>query len=128
MLRMFAAIFVVAVSFAPAASAQSPYDTFGKVLMPFIGLLAEKGEGDRAGALSLRVEEASGVAPELAGAQAEFALQFPDRVRLSAPLFGSRITLCRRGETVWVSPGSAVKALLENPEIAARLPEPNREF
>src|SRR4051812_9664372 len=110
MLKRFTALALAAALVASAGVAKdNPYDTFGKVLMPFIGLLAEKGEGDRAVALSVRVEEASGVAPELTGAQADFALQFPDRVRLSAPLFGNRITLCRRGETVWVSPGSAVK-------------------
>jgi hypothetical protein len=128
MLTRLAVFAFAALLYVPAARAQNPYDTFGKVLMPFVGLLAEKGEGDRALALSLRVEEATGVPPELAAAQADFAVQFPDRVKLSAPLFGNRVTLCRRGDVVWVSPGSAVKALLQNPEIAARLPEPNREF
>lgn len=128
MLTRLAAFALAAALFVPSARAQNPYDTFGKVVTPFVALLAENGGGDRAVALSLRVEEASGAAPELAAAQGELALQFPDRVRLSAPLFGSRLTLCRRGDTVWVSPGSAVKALLQNPEVAARLPEPNREF
>ncbi len=112
----------------PAAARENPYDIMAKVLTPLLGVFSEKGKGDRAVSLSLRVEEATGLPTEVAGAQADLAIESPDRLRVSAPLLGPRVTLCRQGKTIWVHPGSALKALLESPEIASKLPEPNRDF
>jgi hypothetical protein len=113
---------------APAPAADTGYDVVAGVLTPFLGLFAEKGKGARAVSMTLRVEEAAGLPPELVGAEAEIALEPPNRFKVTAPFFAQRMTLCRNGQTVWVYPGSALKALLENPEIAAKLPKPNRGF
>jgi hypothetical protein len=124
--RVFTAALVLFAT--PLRAAENPYDILGKVLMPFLTLFSEQKGAERAASMTLRVEQVSEAVPELAAAEADFAMQAPDRVRLSAPLFGRRITLCRRGDVIWVAPGSVVKALLENPEVTRRLPEPNRDF
>ena len=114
---------------APALAAEeNAYDLLGRVLAPYTSLLAEDGSGARALSLFLRLEESRGFSMELAGLHAELTLQYPDKVRLRAPLLGNEYTLCRRGQTLWVHPGSQLKALLQQPKIAERLPAPDRKF
>ena len=59
------------------------------------------------------MEEVSGRLPqEMKGARLEAAVEFPDKVRLSAPVLGETITVCRNGNEVWATPGAKVEFLL----------------
>jgi outer membrane lipoprotein-sorting protein len=49
-------------------------------------------------------------------------------LRVSAPLGGEPITVVRNGQKIWAYPGSRVKALLADPQIAKTLPDPDKKF
>ena len=45
----------------------------------------------------------------LEGALFDFKVEFPDKVRLQAPVLGEEITVCRNGNDVWAVPGAKVE-------------------
>ncbi len=99
---------------APLRAEENRYDVVSKLLTPFIGVLAKTTRSpNRALLLSGRLERLTGVPPELAGATAEVALQFPDRLRIRGPVLGEEVTICRDRQQVWVTPSARVKTLLE---------------
>ena len=49
----------------------------------------------------------------MAGASLQAAVQFPDKVKLQAPVLGEEITVCRNGDNVWAYPGAKVEFLLK---------------
>jgi outer membrane lipoprotein-sorting protein len=118
------------VLFLPAARArENPYDVVGKVLAPYTQVIAGSTKTkNRAITMQLRLEQASGGDPKLAGTRVDFAVQMPDRLRVTAPLGGERITVCRDGQKIWAFPGSRLQALLADPAVAKTLPEPDRKF
>lgn len=108
---------------------ENPYDVLSQVLMPFVQVLAEKGKSpDRAVTFTAQLEALTGMPPELAGATVDLALQYPDKLRIEAPVLGQRFTICRRGQELWVSPGSKLKALLEASGAEEKLPPPNKKY
>ena len=107
---------------------EQAYDLLGRVLHPYASLFAEGGDEPRALTLAVKVETSQGFSMDLAGQSAEVSVEYPDKLKIRAPLLGEEYTVCRRGETLWVFPGSKVRALLAQPEIARRLPEPDRRF
>lgn len=92
----------------------NPYDVIGKVFQPFWSvLLAASKNPNKACVMTLRMTEVSGRLPkEMVGATLQAAVQFPDKVRLSAPVLGETITVCRNGNEVWATPGAKVEFLL----------------
>jgi len=104
-------------------AAENKYDALAKLLMPFANLLAEHSRNpQRAVQLSARLESMSGLPAALAGARAELALEYPDKLRLRAPVQGEMLTLCRRGQVLWVSPGRRATALLQAASADRKLP------
>jgi len=93
----------------------NPYDVIGKVFQPFWSvLLANNGGGDKACTMTIQMVEVSGRLPaQMAGATLKAAVQFPDKVKLQAPVLGEDITVCRNGDTVWATPGQKVDFLLK---------------
>jgi hypothetical protein len=55
--------------------------------------------------LTARLERLTDLPPALVGSRAEIAVQYPDKFRLRAPVLGEELTICRRGQEVWVWPG-----------------------
>ncbi len=107
----------------PAASAPNKYDVLAQVLMPFANVFAQQTKNpNRAMQLAMRLESLTDLPEALAGTRAEFSLEYPDKLRLRGPVLGESLTLCRRGQELWVSPGSKVDALLR------KLPPEDREF
>ena len=49
----------------------------------------------------------------MTGASLQAAVQFPDKVKLQAPVLGEEITVCRNGDKVWAYPGAKVEFLLK---------------
>lgn len=114
-----AAIVAGAVAAAASIAAEgaprgNPYDVIGRVFRPFWGvLLTETNDGHRAATLELEMADVTGRLPvQMRGARLEAAVEFPDKVKLSAPVLGETITVCRRGEEVWAVPGAKVEFLL----------------
>lgn len=92
----------------------NPYDVIGKIFQPFWGvLLAETKSPNRAATLTIEMSEVSGrLTGNMKGATLKAAVQFPDKVRLEAPVLGEQFTICRNGNEVWATPGSKVEFLI----------------
>lgn len=105
-------------------AAENRYDLFARVLTPFLSIFAQQSSSpNRALQMSGRLEQMTGVPPALIGGTAALALQYPDKVRLRAPLLGEEVTLCRRGQEVWAYPASKIQPLLEVAAAAKKLPK-----
>ena len=111
----------------PAARAEeNRYDVLGRALLPFANVFAKDTKSpNRALVLSGRLELMTGLPAALVGSRAELALQYPDMLRLRAPVLGEEVTICRRGQKVWVYPGEKVAALLEVARALKKLPKAN---
>ncbi|MHA3771945.1 LolA family protein [Verrucomicrobiota bacterium sgz303538] len=108
---------------------ENPYDTLGKVLMPFANLFAEKTRNpDRAATMTLQIEEGTDVPEALRGARVDVAFESPDKLKLHGPVLGEELTICRRGQELWVTPGSKVEALLNAASADKKLPPENPNF
>lgn len=110
-----------------SAPSENRYDIVGKVFRPFFGVLLVGGkEADRAASMRLVMKDVTGRLPkEFAGATLQAAVQFPDKVKLSAPVLGEEITVCRNGDEVWATPGEKVEFLLK--QFAGKLPKPTKK-
>ncbi|MEI6072527.1 MAG: hypothetical protein WCS31_12095 [Verrucomicrobiae bacterium] len=97
-----------------AAPRDNPYDVIGKIFQPLWGvLLADTKSPNRAATLTIGLAEVSGRLPaNMKGASLSAAVQFPDKIRLEAPVLGEQFTVCRNGDEVWATPGSKVEFLL----------------
>ena len=93
----------------------NPYDVIGKVFSPFWSvLLADTKSPNKACTMTVEMAEVSGRLPkQMAGASLQAAVQFPDKVKLQAPVLGEEITVCRNGDNVWAYPGAKVEFLLK---------------
>ena len=102
---------------------ENRYDVLSRLLMPFANVFAKDAKSpNRALLLTARLERMTGLPPALVGTRAEIAVQYPDKLRLRAPVLGEELTICRRGQEVWVWPGAKAAALLE---AAGKLPKPD---
>jgi len=92
----------------------NPYDVIGKIFQPFWAvLLADTKNPNHAATLTLEMSEVSGRLPaSMKGASVKGAVQFPDKVRLEAPVLGEQFTICRNGNEVWATPGSKMEFLI----------------
>ncbi len=64
--------------------------------------------------MTIEMAEVSGRLPkQMTGASLQAAVQFPDKVKLQAPVLGEEITVCRNGDKVWAYPGAKVEFLLK---------------
>ena len=111
---------ILAISAPPIRAQQgpprdNPYDVIGKVFSPFWSvLLASTKSPNQACTMTIEMADVSGRLPkQMAGASLQAAVQFPDKVRLQAPVLGEDITVCRNGDTVWAYPGAKVEFLLK---------------
>ena len=105
---------------------ENRYDVLARALMPFANVFAKNTKNpNRAMRLTGRLELMTGLPPALLGARAELALQYPDKLRLRAPVLGEELTICRHGQEVWVHPGTKAAALLEAATAGKKLPKPD---
>ncbi len=109
------------------APSENRYDILGKVFRPFFSVLLAGGEApEKAASFKMEVTEVTGRLPkEFAGATLEAAVQFPNKVKLSAPVLGEEMTVCRNGDEVWAIPGEKIEYLLK--QFAGHLPEPTKK-
>lgn len=104
----------------------NPYDVIGKVFAPFWSvLLAATKSPNQACTMTIVMREVTGRLPkQMEGATLKAAVEFPDKVRLQAPVMGENITVCRNGDTVWATPGAKVEYLLSQFKVK---PPPTRK-
>lgn len=110
------------------AQSQSPEQDAEAALMPFLDVLANPPSGkSRAFRIRGRVESIGplsfvpqGTDPANLPAEGiknlpgfDFALQPPDRMRISVPVGDTLVTGCRSQQKLWASPGGRVQPLLE---------------
>src|SRR5579862_9877615 len=96
--------------------------------MPILNVFAKSTTNpNRALSFTARLEQMTDLPPELSGSRAEVALEYPDKLRLRAPILGEDITVCRKGQEIWAFPGSKVEALL-SAAAAKKLPKADPKF
>ena len=101
---------------------ENPYDVIAKIFQPFLGVLLTESNGvNRATEIELEMVEVGGRLPkEMQGAVLKGSVQFPDKVRLEAPVLGENFTVCRNGDAVWATPGEKVEFLLSKFQVAPK--------
>lgn len=104
------------------APRENPYDVIAKIFQPLWGvLLSESNDNNRAATIVFEVSDVSGRLPqEMKGATLQASVQFPDKVKLLAPVLGETFTVCRNGDEVWATPGSKVEYLVSHFEVLPR--------
>lgn len=113
----------------PGHAADNRYDLLGQMLLPFVNVFAKATTNpNRAVQLTARLEQMTGVPPTLIGSKAELALEYPDKVRLRAPVLGEDVTICRHGQEVWAYPASKLQPLIEAAAAAKKLPKLDKKF
>lgn len=114
---------------APARSAENKYDVLAKALTPFVNVFAKQTKNpNRALRMTMRLESMTDMPEALAGARAELALEYPDKVRLRGPVLGEDLTIVRRGQALWVAPGAAADAALKAAVSTKKLPPEDHTF
>lgn len=97
--------------------------------MPFVNVFAKTTTNpNRAFQLTAQLEQMTGVPSALIGSKAELALEYPDKLRLRAPVLGEDVTICRRGQELWAYPASKIEPLLQAAAAAKKLPKPDPKF
>ena len=105
---------------------ENRYDLLSKLLLPFANIFTKDAKTpNRALRLTARLERLTDLPPALVGSRAEIVVQYPDKFLLRAPVLGEELTICRRGQEVWVWPGAKAAALLEAAGAAGKLPKPD---
>lgn len=97
------------------APTDNRYDVLGKMFAPFVNiLLTDTKNPNHAALLTIVFEEVSGRLPkQFKGATLSAAVQYPDKVKLTAPILGEQATVCRDGDNIWAVPGEKVQFLLK---------------
>jgi|688.fasta_scaffold479028_1 hypothetical protein len=114
-----------------SAAGENRYDLLSKLLLPFAHVFTKEAKTpNRALQFTARLERLTDLPPSLVGSRAEVAVQYPDKFRLRAPVLGEELTICRRGQEVWVWPGAKAAALLNAAAAAGKLPkaDPKAQF
>lgn len=119
-------VWVIALLVRPqsARALENKYDVLARTIAPIAALFVEGAETKTATA-EVTVVELTGAPKEFLGSTFVFAIQAPDRVSVSAALFGERLTVCRNRQRVWAAPGSQLNAILAHFEP---LPAPDPDF
>jgi hypothetical protein len=108
---------------------ENRYDLLGRMLMPFINVFAKNTSNpNRAVSFTLKLEQMTDLPAALVGSQAEVAVEYPDKMRLRAPILGEDVTVCRHGDELWAYPGSKVDAMLKAAAEQKKLPKVNPKF
>ena len=111
-------------AFSYARGAENRYDVWARTIAPISKLFVSSGP-NRAARAEFTLEALTGAPPEVLGKRLNFAIQPPDRLRLSGEIMNQKITLCRDQQRVWAAPGRNFQTLLSN---FGPLPKPEPGF
>jgi hypothetical protein len=99
---------------------ENPYDVIGKMFQPLWGVfLSESVGANRAMVLTMDWGGEEALLPS-AGETVRLAVQFPDKVRLEAPVLGEKVVVCRDGDRVWAVPGAKIEYLMKKFGVVPR--------
>ncbi|MEI8233788.1 MAG: hypothetical protein WCH57_03785 [Verrucomicrobiota bacterium] len=98
----------------PSQASCNPYDLLSRVLTPIATVFSPEA-APRALSLTLALEGMTDLPPELAGAHVELLVQPPDRALLRTTYGGQTVTLCRVGDSLWITPSTPPFDALANP-------------
>jgi hypothetical protein len=106
---------------------ENRYDIVSKVFIPFFSVLLAGGQSENmAASFHMVMKDVTGRLPkDFNGATLDAAVQFPNKVKLSAPVLGEQVTVCRNGKDVWATPGAKMEYLLK--QFAGKLPAPRKK-
>lgn len=98
---------------------ENPYDVIAKIFQPLWGvLLTESNGANRAATITLEMTDVTGRLPGMMkGAVLRAYVEFPDKVKLEAPVLGEQFTVCRNGNQVWATPAKKAEFLLSKFKI-----------
>jgi hypothetical protein len=122
---------ILAVSTVSGRAADAPsenrYDIIAKMFTPFFSVLLAGGQSpNKAASFHMVMKDVTGRLPkEFNGATLDAAVQFPNKVKLTAPVLGEQVTVCRNGKDVWAVPGEKMEYLLK--QFAGKLPAPSKK-
>jgi hypothetical protein len=90
-------------------------------------VLLAGGQGEnKAVSFHMVMKDVTGRLPkQFNGATLDAAVQFPNKVKLTAPVLGEQVTVCRNGQDVWAVPGEKMEYLLK--QFAHALPKPTKK-
>jgi len=104
-------------AFLAPVRAQSPalnaYDLLSRALQPIASVFSPEAKAHALSA-TLILESMTDLPPELVGARVELLLQPPERLLIRGPYNGQMVTICRDGESVWITPNVPPFAALAN--------------
>lgn len=106
---------------------ENRYDIVAKVFTPFFSVLLAGGQSPNlAASFHMRMKDVTGRLPkDFNGATLDAAVQFPNKVKLTAPVLGEQVTVCRDGKDVWATPGAKMEYLLK--QFSGKLPAPTKK-
>jgi hypothetical protein len=107
-----------------AHAAGNQYDVLGRTIAPVVSLFSTA-SSESAVQAEFALEAFTGAPREVLGSRIDFAMQPPDRLRISGAIFDEAITLCRDRQRVWAAPGRKFQRLLSHFEP---LPKPEPGF
>lgn len=97
---------------APASA--NPYDTLSRVLTPIASVFSPEAR-QHALSATFVLEEMTGLPPEMAGTRFDLLLEPPEHFLLRGTYNGTPVSICRAGDSVWISPNVPPFSELANP-------------
>jgi len=107
---------------------ENAYDVLGKALVPIADVFAPDENGNPVPhglLLDAHLLAASKLPPELQGQAVHVAVMTPDKLLVQAPIAGQILTVCRDGDALWATPGSNIRALLD--QVTASAPKKKKK-
>ncbi|MEO8207256.1 MAG: hypothetical protein ABI615_13830, partial [Chthoniobacterales bacterium] len=119
LISLFCSPSIFAQKAAGDALSENRYDVIGKMFAPFVNiLLTDTKNPNHAALLTIVFQEVTGRLPkQFKGATLSAAVEYPDKVKLEAPVLGERVIVCRNGDQVWGIPGEKIEFLLKQFKI-----------
>ncbi len=98
---------------------ENPYDVIGKMFQPLWGVFLSESVGANRAMVLTMDWGAEGAVPGV-GETVRLDVQFPDKVRLEAPVLGEKVVVCRDGDRVWAVPGAKIEYLMKKFGVVPR--------
>lgn len=107
--------------FSSAGAEENRYDVLARALQPLLAPFAhEAANPNRSMETELVLLAMTGLPQEYVGTRVQLAVQNPDRIRVSGPILGQPVTLCRDQKDFWVAPKDKAEAILDQYGLGAQ--------
>jgi hypothetical protein len=114
-------LFLLSLAAPLRAAEENRYDVLARAIQPLLVPFShESTSPNRSMETELVLLDMTGLPKEFVGTRVRLAVQNPDKIRLTGPILGQEITLCRDRKDVWVAPREKAEALLGQYGIGAQ--------